>query len=207
MLNLDIPSTCQIPGLEAIYYGVFGSDMSNRFFIEIGAYDGMTYSNTYGLAKAGWSGLYVEPIPHLADMCIGNHKDHPGIIVAEYACGDKNEYAPLFTDKQELYTLDVDFTDNLYLHSYVQVKTLDWLLDYYSLKNKTIDLLVIDVEGHELEVLNGSSTWPDATMIIIEAHEGHPTFGKNAREINRRLHSNGYHRIYSDVINNIYRAI
>ena len=37
-------------------------DFKNGFFIEIGAYDGITYSNTYNLEKnKKWTGLLVEP--------------------------------------------------------------------------------------------------------------------------------------------------
>lgn len=208
MLNLDIPSTCQIPGLEAFYYGVFGDRMTDRYFVEVGAYDGITYSNTYGLAKAGWSGLYVEPVPHLAEQCRGNHKDHPGIVVAEYAVADYSGTAPLYYDGQELYTLKERFIEisSPAIYQHVPVKTLNWLLDFHSI-NKFIDLLVIDAEGSELDILAGFSLAVYVPkMIIIEAHEGHrnAVFGQNATAINKILDVYGYLRIYSDEINNIY---
>jgi FkbM family methyltransferase len=33
------------------------------FFLDIGAYDGKTYSNTYALEKMGWKGVCLEPLP------------------------------------------------------------------------------------------------------------------------------------------------
>ena len=45
----------------------------NGFFIEAGANDGITQSNTYYLEKIlGWQGLLVEPLPHLAATCQRN---------------------------------------------------------------------------------------------------------------------------------------
>lgn len=36
------------------------------FFIDIGAHDGITYSNTYYLEKElGWSGICIEPNPKI----------------------------------------------------------------------------------------------------------------------------------------------
>jgi FkbM family methyltransferase len=33
------------------------------FFLDIGAYDGKTYSNTYALEQIGWKGVCLEPLP------------------------------------------------------------------------------------------------------------------------------------------------
>jgi FkbM family methyltransferase len=33
------------------------------FFLDIGAYDGKTYSNTYALEQIGWKGICLEPLP------------------------------------------------------------------------------------------------------------------------------------------------
>lgn len=39
------------------------ADEPNRLFIDIGAHDGRTFSNTRALALAGWSGVLVDPAP------------------------------------------------------------------------------------------------------------------------------------------------
>jgi FkbM family methyltransferase len=35
------------------------------FFLDIGAYDGKTYSNTYALEQIGWKGACLEPLPDI----------------------------------------------------------------------------------------------------------------------------------------------
>lgn len=46
---------------EEIILKYFGSTVGR--FLDIGAYDGKTFSNTYALAEKGWRGTLVEPAP------------------------------------------------------------------------------------------------------------------------------------------------
>ena len=43
-------------------------------FVDIGANDGITFSNTYFLEKMGWNGLAVEPIPSAYEKLVKNRK-------------------------------------------------------------------------------------------------------------------------------------
>ena len=208
---MDVPSTCQIPGLEAFYYGIFG-DKRDGLFVEVGAHDGQTYSNTWPLAVEGWEGLYIDPIPEFANQCRGNHAHHPDVYVEECAVGAQDGELALYTNGQGLFTgsrelgLLLGVEEGVYIR--VVQRTLNSILHQYSIEN--IDLLVIDVEGMELEVLAGFNV-PKylPTMIIIEAHERHKIEAMrfNASEINGLLYHFGYTRIYSDNINNIYLQV
>ena len=60
-------------------------------FVEIGANDGKIGSFTYNLAKIGWTGLYCEPVPHIYNLCVENHKDHKNVITLKTGCGSKKE--------------------------------------------------------------------------------------------------------------------
>ena len=44
-------------------------------FLDIGAFDGVTYSNTRALALAGWKGVLVEPSPRNFAALRENYKD------------------------------------------------------------------------------------------------------------------------------------
>lgn len=41
-------------------------------FVDIGAHDGVSFSNTYALERLGWTGLAVEPIPEVFERLAAN---------------------------------------------------------------------------------------------------------------------------------------
>lgn len=48
-------------------------------FLDIGAYDGKTFSNTLKLVEQGWSGVCVEASPIVFPKLLELHKDNPNI--------------------------------------------------------------------------------------------------------------------------------
>jgi len=66
--HLKLSKSCQIPNLKKIYREIFG-DCAFGTFVEVGAFDGESFSNTSGLADFGWRGLYIEPISEFAIQC------------------------------------------------------------------------------------------------------------------------------------------
>ena len=56
-----VASSCQIPHIREKFAAI-GLQGRTGTFVEIGAFDGDSYSNTSFLADQGWRGLYVEPI-------------------------------------------------------------------------------------------------------------------------------------------------
>jgi len=126
----------------------------NGFFIELGANDGLTQSNTAMLEfMRGWKGILIEPSPSAYELCKVNR---PGSITLNYACVS-NEY----TDK----SVKGDFNgkimssvDGLRLQSEktidVAAITLESILDKYA-AYKNINFLSLDTEGYELNILKG----------------------------------------------------
>ena len=59
--NTKVPNSnkCQIPNLADIYLENFGYKRDG-YFVEVGAYDGVSWSNTFGLAAIGWGGRYLN---------------------------------------------------------------------------------------------------------------------------------------------------
>src|SRR6266849_5987581 len=84
-----VPSpSCQIPTLAFLYELFFGRRNDGRF-VEVGAYDGYSFSNTSCLAAVGWSGLYVEAVPRFAEECRTRYAGNDRIAVVNAAVGDR----------------------------------------------------------------------------------------------------------------------
>ncbi len=47
---------------------LFFNGCDDKFFIDIGAFDGVEISNTYALERMGWKGICIEPIPEVFAM-------------------------------------------------------------------------------------------------------------------------------------------
>jgi len=205
-----VESTCQISGLANIYEKVFG-DKRHGTFVEVGAYDGRTYSNTYGLAEIGWHGLYIEPVPAYYDRCIGNHKNHPNVTVMLALISDEKRTMRLFV-REDMCTVDPGFASLLGINEHntgmieMTSCTLDEVLPLYRIP-LGFDLLVVDTEGHDLQVLSGLSiNFYLPRMVIVETHDKSPNkvLSANSWKIDLYFIMHGYHKHYSDEINTIY---
>jgi len=58
--------------LQDMYACLYFKGLKDGYFIDIGAYDGITISNTYALEKIGWKGICVEPVPEIYERLIKN---------------------------------------------------------------------------------------------------------------------------------------
>ena len=115
-------------------------------FIEFGANDGVQQSNTYLLERDhGWTGVLVEPVAQLAAECMRNR---PGATVV---CGAV--VAPADAGRP-IGFLDADLMSHVATSSRRAVGlTLSSLID--ELFTDRVGLVVVDVEGAELEALAG----------------------------------------------------
>ena len=142
-----------------------------KTFIEIGCADFDTLIPM--AAKGGWTGLCVEPIPHHADTLRKRTTDLPvGVVESavssfdghlrmavgggeDWARGASHVIGPGHSGAKLL-----ELEENLRLglkvdEIEVDCMKLDTLLDEFGID--AIDFMKVDVEGHELEVLNNYS--------------------------------------------------
>ena len=209
--------SCQISQLDSLFQ-LFFSRRENGVFVEIGANDGVSCSNTWGLAKRGWTGYLVEAIPEFVTKCKTNHKDHGNVSVWQVAMGDKDGEEVTFNIGGQLTTanqdLRLEYQDTTWAKSVItstQVKLLTQRLDTF-LVNKKIqpdfDLLVVDVEGYEKQVFSGFtlSKWRPK-MLIVELTDTHPHLRTNAKSdanLGQMILSAGYEIVYKDCINTVF---
>jgi FkbM family methyltransferase len=214
--KLNLSSSCQIPILSHYYKSYLPQ---NGLFVEVGAYDGESYSNTSGLADAGWRGIYVEPVPEYAQKCLLRHQGN-NVSVFNYAISDTVGELDLHIGEAlssaSNETIDayanMDWASGQKFESTVTVKslTLDVFLSSIQVQ-PNFDLLVVDVEGFEESVFKGFSisTWRPK-MMIVELIDYHPSFIANkklqqsSKKVREFILGNDYKQVYSDFINTIF---
>ena len=70
---------------ETIIVEMLGATRQVGHFLDVGAYDGKTFSNTLRLVELGWSGVCVEPSPSVFPALLKLHCDNPKIVVVNTA--------------------------------------------------------------------------------------------------------------------------
>lgn len=154
-------------------------DRRGGFFVEAGAFDGYTQSNTYYLERAlGWRGLLVEPIPFMAREARRERRRSRVVNCALVPFGFEGaaldlRYGGTMTvpaDAAGSEAWAAEAQANMALdepeHTFsVPARTLSSLLD--EIGAPAVDLLSLDVEGHEADVLAGLDLDRHAPELIV----------------------------------------
>ena len=129
---------------------IFGGKASGTA-LEVGGYDGVTFSNTYLFEQKGWRTMIVEPMPDYVQKIRANRK----ATVFECAAGSHRSTACFTVAKgvESLSTLNPTGhqLENMQFHGavleqiQVPVRTLDDILE--SADVAKLDFVTIDVEG------------------------------------------------------------
>ena len=175
------------------------------FYVEVGAFDGVTLSNTYLFEKIGWRGILIEAIPELAKQA---KNMRPASIVENYACVSPNDEGPI---EFEILENDKALSSRLIENKKVEVRGKENLkkiivpglpLDKILEKNNvsSIDFITIDVEGFEFDVLRGFSVdrWKPQLIILESNH----LFPEN--NILNYMFSHNYRYLRSTGVNDWY---
>jgi FkbM family methyltransferase len=142
--------------LQDMYAYLWFHGKKDGFFLDIGAYDGIGYSNTYSLEKIGWTGICVEPVPELYEKLRKNRNCE--CINAAVSTDTKNDIFIVtktggrsgYIRNMSQHMLELAQTEGILREIEVKNITFEELI-----KNKKhIDFMSLDVEGSELEVLN-----------------------------------------------------
>lgn len=141
------------------------------YFVEVGANDPIVGSQSWHLEQLGWSGVLIEPQPELASRLRAERRAR----VFDVACSsieNAGGLAPLYVDgrytslNQQPPVIGRKPKDVLP----VRLRTLDEVLTEAGAA-APIDFVSIDVEGHTIEVLQGTtlSRWRPR-LVLIEDH-------------------------------------
>ena len=167
-------------------FGQFGEDayikklfesrgIKSGFYIDVGAYSPIMLSNTYVLYRLGWRGVIVD----ISSETIEQFREiRPKDIAVQKGIssevGESTFYSwgqSAFNTISEEIALQID-QDSKPVSTTVETTTLADLINDCVPKDKIIDFLSVDVEGHDLKVLQ-SNDWQKyrPTIICVEDHD------------------------------------
>ena len=186
---------CDFWALDNSYY-------RSGFFVDIGASDGVTASNTYLLEKFyKWQGICVDPNPItlksmcgardtiVSDLCV--YKESGKILPFKYL-GDQSEFYGWNLRSGIDGLISKDMPVKMNDHNVFTI-TLTDLLELYKAPNK-IDYISIDVEGSEIEVLTGLDFSKYDVKMFSTEYENE----ENRAKIDWIMSRNNYERVDFD---------
>lgn len=169
-----------------------------RALVEVGAHDGVATSSSLPLVADGWSAILVEPHPEVFERLLFVHGANPDAFCVRGACSDRPGRMPLHLGSGENSMLS-SLTDrrgdpvlsstqagavvevDVYLLADV-LAARSWPSDYA--------VLLVDTEGHDLEVLRGAGLDRWRPRIVVT--EDYPFDLDGLRAKHELLWSSGY---------------
>tara|TARA_Y100000741_G_scaffold220855_1_gene168310 strand:- start:989 stop:1696 length:708 start_codon:yes stop_codon:yes gene_type:complete len=143
-------------GVDLIINYIF-KNKKKGFYVDIGAQHPISNNNTYLLFKKGWNGINIDlDIKNIELLNISRPNDINLNYAVSSSIGKKKLF--FYHSKSPINTL-VEEVSNYQKAQVKEIKNVDTITlnkIFGNLKlDKHIDYMNIDVEGHELDVLNG----------------------------------------------------
>ena len=187
----------------------FFKNKRDGIFVEIGAFDGVSLSNTYFFEKElGWQGICVEPIPEKFNLLQKNRS-----CICIQGCISNFDGKALFAEvpgNEVLSGLSVKY-DPRHIH---RIQSEGGKFKYYEIDCFTpktifekfnishIDFLSIDTEGGEFDILSSINLKEiDVDVITIEVNYS------DDRRIYNYLTSHGYQFVQQLRCDELYKKI
>jgi FkbM family methyltransferase len=135
-------------------------DDCERLFVDVGANDGVSWSNSYNFARAGFRLLLVEPMPVYAARCALAHCGNPNVFVEPYAISKALGQATFYVNLDAATDLlamrsslvkEIIPSDDI-TEVTVPTAPLSFLLDKHRVSDRYA-VLSVDAEGVDLQVL------------------------------------------------------
>lgn len=172
-------------------------DQNGGFFIECGALDGETRSNTLIFEKRfGWKGVLVEGDPKNFDLMRKKNRKAWSVN----GCLSTFPYPNTVMFQQHFNVGKISKLEKgKHQSGYVEVQCLPIYSILLALNTTTVDYFSLDVEGAELDVLS-TIPWEKVNIKTLSVEFYHGGKGKGKEDINKYMISKGY-SIYSEVTN------
>ena len=152
----------------------------STFLVDVGAHDGVSFSNSLPFVESGWKGILIEASPAIFEKLKANHATRRNVTCIHAACSDRPGEAHLHigTDGGGGFLSTICTDENEWFQKArssqsitVRADTLTNILAAESAPS-TLGILLVDAEGMDYEVLLGldfSRFRP--TFIVTEEYE------------------------------------
>lgn len=182
------------------------------FYVDIGAYDPLRFSNTKRFYNKGWKGINIEPDYNSYQRFLDKRKrdinlnigigENPSEMIF-YSFRSK----PISTFSKESAELFKGYGYVIEKELPVRIDRLDNVLSKH-LNGKSVDFLSIDVEGLDLEVLK-SNNWDKfrPTLICVECIRHSPdevVIDSVENEMESFFKKIDYEKVYRNDMNSIF---
>jgi FkbM family methyltransferase len=150
---------------EDLIVGRLFEGVENGFFVDVGAHHPFRFSNTWLLRRRGWRGINIDATPGAMEPFRRWRPDD--INIECLVSSDTRPRTYFLHDEPALNTMSEELVKRRAVETpqYRVLKTvtlearpLSAILQEHLPEGKAIDLLNVDVEGHDLEVLQ-SNDW------------------------------------------------
>ena len=143
---------------------------SKGYFLDIGASDGVSDSNTRAMFERGWSGTLVEPVPEEYWRLEDNYAGSPDIQLVNAAVSDRDGFGEMWICRRikgsngridNRNTLDPDFAnsgasaDNPAMYDLREIRTITVETLLKRIGRAIIDCLCVDTEGLDFQIIRG----------------------------------------------------
>lgn len=145
--------------------------------LDIGAYDGKTFSNSFALLLLGWEGVLIEPSPEIFER-LKENVNGLNVQCGNFAIGTYNGKIKFYNNLNAVATTSEKDRDKWVNEDFEEIEVDIRRYDHLWSESK-FDFITIDVEGLDWEILQQIN--PDKAgcrMICIEWNSDKELFKK-----------------------------
>lgn len=143
---------------EAVLLELLAPEKHGGFFLDVGAYDGKTFSNTLRLVELGWSGVCVEPSPSVFPGLLKTHAGNSRITCVNAAVAPSEGWLEFYdTDGDALSTSSEDHRARWAAAKVPFQKMLVYAVSWNLLLTQfgcAFDFINVDVEGNSFDLFS-----------------------------------------------------
>ncbi len=173
---------------EDLFINDYFKNIDNGFYLDIGCYHPIKYSNTALLYNRGWQGINIDMNQTSIDLFnILRKKDKNICATISSSNKEVTQYidhlhSPVNTiDKNFSQIISKRFQTKPFSEKKIFTDTFTEIVKQYEIQIIKIDFLNIDVEGHDYEVLKGIDLLnikPKIICIEVDNHEKNLSYEK-----------------------------